>query len=146
MSFPFQTIVVPTDFSELGNAAVPVAFRLAKDQGARVILFHALVTAVPFYWEFYTPALSPKDVESLEARSREKLLDLVPAAHRDKVPFEVLLRHGDPSTEICALAKSNMASLIVISSHGRSGVGRFLIGSVAERVVRHSSCPVLVLR
>ena len=147
MSFPFKSILVVTDFSDLGNSAVPVAFRLAKDQGARVILAHVLEGSnvpSPLYAS-YTFVPTPEQMREAEARARTDLGALVPKELR-AVPHEIQVAPGTAATEVCRLAKDNGASLIVISSHGRSGVKHFLLGSVAERVVRHAPCPVLVMR
>jgi len=147
MQFPFQTVLVPTDFSECGNAAVSVAFALAKSQGARVLLAHVLEgmdIPTPLY-SHYAPRPGPEEVRKMEEHARAELERLIPAEHR-AVPHEILLLRGQPSDELCRAAAEKSASVIVISSHGRRGLQRLILGSVAERVAHRASCSVLLLR
>ena len=88
---------------------------------------------------------TPEQMREMSERARADLARLVPK-DMAVVSHEVQVTPGTPATDICRLAKDNGASLIVLSSHGRSGVKHFLLGSVAERVVRHAPCPVLVMR
>lgn len=146
MESKLSTILVTTDFSDLGNAAVPVAFRLAEADGARVVLVHVIegMTPSPLYAHYY-PTPSPEQRRELEAEVRAKLEAAVPPSSR-KRSSEIRVLHGEPAAEICRAAEEARANLVVISSHGRTGLKHFLLGSVAERVVRHSRCSVLVLR
>jgi nucleotide-binding universal stress UspA family protein len=147
MSDAFETILVSTDFSDLANAAVPVAFRLARDHGARVVLAHVLEglgTPNPLY-AHYCPTPTPEQRASAEEHARASLAGLVPK-QRGSAACEIVVRHGAAADELCRLAKERRASLLVIASHGRSGMGRFLLGSVAERVLHLAPCSVLVVR
>ena len=81
----------------------------------------------------------------LEARARAALAALVPAGF-EAVPHEVVVRRGSVAGELCRLAAEREMSLIAIASHGRTGLPHLLLGSVAERVLRHAPCSVLVLR
>lgn len=148
MMLPFKTIVVPTDFSDLANAAIPVAFALARDHKARVVLVHVLEAIVipnPLYATYY-PMPTPEQMRKAESASAEALKKLVPAEHRDKVEVTALAVHGEPASELGRIAREEMASLIVIASHGRTGLKHLVLGSVAERVLRAASCPVLIVR
>jgi nucleotide-binding universal stress UspA family protein len=145
MSATFRTILVTTDLSELGNSAVPVALRLARAERARVALVHVLEDIVPNpLYAHYRPTDSPAERKKIEAEAREGLAALVPAG--GDVGCELRVAHGDAATAICDAAQELGAELIVISSHGRTGMKRFLLGSVASRVVQHAPCSVLVLR
>jgi len=146
MEFPFETILVSTDFSEHGNAAVPVAFALAKGRGARVVLTHVIEgTEIPNpLYAHYHPRPGAKELAEMERCARTELEAAARVA--PEVEHEIALGHGSPVGELCRLAEEHHASLIVISSAGRTGVRRFLLGSVAESVVRRAHCSVLILR
>lgn len=149
MARPFATIVCPTDLSETGDSAVPVAFALVAAGGT----VHLLHVAVPAF------ALSPLDgmpvvpvpvsaegLETMERRVRQRLERLVPAAARE-VKVECHVVHDtDPAATIGREAGRLAADAIVIGTHGRTGLGRVLMGSVATDVLRHASVPVLLCR
>jgi len=146
MTPQFPLVLVTTDFSTRGNSAIPMAFRLAASAGERVVLVHVLDDAIPSpLYAHYHPTPSPEERQKLEERAREELGRLVPAEWHS-IPREIMLGYGSPAGEICRLAKERTASLIVISSHGRTGVKHFMVGSVAERVVHQAPCSVMVLR
>jgi nucleotide-binding universal stress UspA family protein len=111
-----------------------------------VVLLHVLEGGIPSpLYAHYHPTPSPEQLREEEAEARRRLAALVPARGR-RVPHSLHLVRGAPADEICRAAEAEGASLIVIASHGRSGLRRYLIGSVAERVARHASCSVLLLR
>lgn len=140
----FPCILVTTDFSEQGNSAVSCAFRLAGT-GQRVVLVHVLEDALPSpLYSHYYPTPSPEKRRLLEQQAQAELERLVPAEARG-IAHEIRLGHGSPAAEICGLARESRAALIVISSHGRTGVKHLMLGSVAERVVHLAPCSVLVL-
>ena len=148
MDLTFRRVLVSTDFSEAADKAIPLAFRLAKDQGGSVVLVHVLEATPspsPLYSHYY-PSPSADQRRKAETQAREALMQRVPAAYRDSVPAEAELAHGVPAHEILRIATEKQASLIVISTHGRTGLQHFVLGSVAERVIRHAPCPVLVVR
>lgn len=133
-------IVAPVDFSAESDHAVAVAIELAGN-AAHVTVMHVttpiiIVEPVVIY-----------DTISDEARRSElhaALLKRYSAPLYQGIKFEV--RSGDPGSEIVGMAKELKAGLIVMPSHGRTGLKHLLLGSVAERVVRTATCPVLVLR
>ena len=138
--FTTQPILVPWDFSEMSRDALARAVDMAESP-ERVHVFH--VTPYP-------SAVEPSVVWG--TYSEDVIRDnLIKSFHRE-VPEETYpgikftAMFGDPGTEITKKAKELNAGLIVISSHGRTGIPRFLMGSVAERVVRLAPCTVLVLR
>jgi nucleotide-binding universal stress UspA family protein len=141
------TVVVSTDFSEIGDAAIPHAFRAARERGASVALVHVLdarPTPNPLYAHYY-PMPTPDQIQKAGADADAALRARVPEAYRGSVPFESVVTEGSPARQIAELAERG-ASLIVIASHGRSGLLRLALGSVAERVIREAPCPVLVVR
>ncbi len=147
MNLPFHVLLVCTDFSEVGNLAIPAAFRLAQDHGARVLLVHVLepvLTPNPLY-AHYQKLPTPEERAAAEERVRGDLEALVPAGQA-ALPHETIVLHGVPAEEVCRLAREERVSLIVLSSHGRTGLQHFFLGSVAERILRHAPCSVLVVR
>lgn len=148
-AFPdFRTLLVSTDFSDYGDAAIAQAFRLAKDYGARVVLLHVLDArppANPLYAHYY-PIPTPDQTRQAEAKATEALRERVPAELRGSDRVETLVTQGSPAVEILRIAAEKHASLIVIATHGRTGLVRLALGSVAERVIRNAPCPVLVVR
>ena len=142
------TVVVSTDFSDSGDAAIPHAFRFAKDPGARVVLVHVLdarPTPNPLYAHYY-PIPTPEQTRQAEATAREALRARIPAELRGEGRVETQVGQGAPAAEILRIAAERQASLIVIATHGRTGLERLALGSVAERVIRAAPCPVLVVR
>jgi len=136
-----KKILVTTDFSPLGYTALKYATSLAKDSGAKLLITH--VEEPPLAYGTGEMYLGPAaEVESEEV---SKLLEAV-VPPDESVPYEHHLLSGEPAREICALAESESADLIVMSTHGRTGLSRLLMGSVAESVVRHAPCPVFTLR
>ncbi|MBI5506644.1 MAG: universal stress protein [Deltaproteobacteria bacterium] len=143
-----ETILVPTDFSAEADAAIPVAFRMARSHGARVVLAHVIEGfAIPNpLYPHYSVTLSPQEHARIEDEVRRALGDRVPAEYRKEVPWETLLASGQPASELARLAEEVRASLIVISSHGRTGLRRLALGSVAERVLHLWTGSILILR
>ena len=143
-----RSILVPTDFSECARHAVPVAAELARLLGARVICLHVVEPVVqPVGW---TPVAEPLAAAELGERLEETAARDLPAFSKSEefagLEVEDLLAHGEPAAEIVRVAEERGAGLIVVSSHGRTGLGRILFGSTAESVVRHARCPVLVVK
>ncbi len=143
-----RSILVPTDFSECARHAVPVAAELARLLGARVMCLHVVEPVVrPVGW---TPVAEPMPATELSERLEETAARDLPAFSKSEefagLEVEDLLAHGEPAAEIVRVAEERGAGLIVVSSHGRTGLGRILFGSTAESVVRHARCPVLVVK
>jgi universal stress protein A len=142
-----KTILVPCDFSEHTEYTFQWALGLAESQGAKIVLLHA----VPVFSRVAFPdALTLIDIPKMEAElvadADKRLKDFVAAKGNASVPTETRAVVGDPFWEICQAAELEHVDLIVMGSHGRTGLAHVLLGSVAERVVRHAPCPVLVVR
>lgn len=139
-----RRILVPLDFSGKSRQALEYAIPLAELSGGKISLLHVLPPAyVPGEASF---AYLPVDTPGLEAEVKKRLRtvadELIPEGMLDKL----FVRTGTPYHEIVAAARRHKADMIVISTHGNSGITRVLLGSTAERVVRHASCPVLTVR
>src|SRR5438874_1488196 len=137
---PIHTILHPTDFSERSAFAFRLACALARDYDARLVLVHVAVVPVVLYGEGVVPA-QPEDYQEGLMRELHRLQPPDPSLR-----VEHLLKEGDPVTEILGVAREINADLIVMGTHGRTGLERLLMGSVAERVVRRAACPVLTVR
>lgn len=139
-------IVCATDFSEPGQAAEEQAVALAQALGAELVYVHVSVETL-LYGE---SALSMTDIQRVyDAQRRwaeETLAARVTAAKQRRITARWLLRVGAPFEQIVAAAGDEKADMLVIGTHGRSGLNRLLMGSVAERVVRVAPCPVLTVR
>ena len=134
-------IIVPWDFSEMSEHALQVARSMVNDTSQlNVIHIDTLVIPAGDPGSIYGVVSQDTQRDNLVKAFRER----VAGTELADVSFEV--RFGDPGSEITKYASQVGGNLLVISSHGRTGISRLLIGSVAERVVRLSPCPVLVLR
>ena len=139
-------ILHPTDFSECADRAQQQAIRLAHAMGGEIVLLHVTVQA-PLYGE---GLMSSKEVRGVYAAAREwatKTLEERAAMIREHgLATRTLMRTGTPHEEIVQAAAAERADLIVLGTHGRGGVERFFIGSVADRVIRSAPCPVVTVR
>ncbi len=134
-----QTILHPTDCSERSDIAFRIACSLARDYRAKLVLLHVALRSVMIEGE---AAIAPRS-EAYFQEEREKLESVsVPAGVR----VERHVGEGDPAGEILRAAQAVKADLIVMGSHGRTGLSRLLMGSVAEQIVRKAPCPVLTVR
>ncbi|MEQ8786934.1 MAG: universal stress protein [Pirellulaceae bacterium] len=135
-----QTIIFPTDFSHFDQWAINLATSMARDTGARLVIVHveeapAVYGGGELYYGVPDPSLD--DLKAMLSR-------VVP---RDpQVPYEHRLLEGEPATAITRLAEELSADLIVMATHGRTGLSRLVMGSVAEAIVRRASCPVLTVK
>jgi nucleotide-binding universal stress UspA family protein len=146
-----KKIMVPLDGSKAGEAALPHVERLAQIFDAQVILFHVLELApVPILMapgiQFPYPPTTP-DQEARRAVSGLAYLEGVEKALAEKgIDCSSETSSGSPALEIVNYAEANAIDLIAISTHGRSGIGRWVFGSVTERLLQTGSTPVLTVR
>ena len=143
-----RRILLPTDFSGCGNFALPYAAAIARAAKAKVICIHVVEPIVPAVG--YTGLAEPMPIadmsEQLEDSAERELPRLIDCEDLHGLDIEEVIVHGDAAAEIVRVAAEHEVDLIVISSHGRTGLGRMIFGSTAEAVVRHASCPVLVVK
>lgn len=135
-----RKILYPTDFSTTGKTALEMATSLARDTGATLVIVH--VEEPPMAYgggEFYYGLEEPNRDEL-----RRMLAEVAPTD--PNVPCERRLMIGTPATAIVELAQRENVDMIVMATHGRTGLSRVLMGSVAEEVVRKAHCPVLTVK
>jgi nucleotide-binding universal stress UspA family protein len=136
-----STILVATDFSDTSRFAVDYATTQAKMSGAKVLIVHALSGPSPEQGEgMLHSSVDPEDRETAE-RQLEAIVSGMEGVHS-----EHRLVSGEPAKEIIRLAKDEGVELIVMGTHGRTGLIRALMGSVAEQVVRNATCPVVTVK
>ena len=143
-----RSILLPTDFSECGNYALSYATSLARTFGASILCVHVIEPMVPTVgYSGMTEPLPIADItDQLEDSAERELPKLAECEECAGIEIEELIVHGEAASEIVRVAKEKKIDLIVVSSHGRTGLGRILFGSTAEAIVRHAPCPVLVVK
>ena len=139
-----ERILVPTDFSDHSKQAINYACELAKRFGAELHLLH-VVQPLTTHVSYGAP-IPDAELHPPEQPAREELEAIAEPGLEHVSRVERSIRTGPPFLEIVRCAKEKDADLIVIGTHGRTGVAHALIGSVAEKVVRKSPCPVLTVR
>ena len=140
-----RSILLPTDFSECANYALSFAASFARQAGAKIICVHVIEPIVPTVG--YTGMTEPLPIADisvqLEDSAERELPKISECDEFEGIEVEEVIVHGDAASEIVRVAGERGVDLIVISTHGRTGLGRLLFGSTAESVVRHAPCPVL---
>jgi nucleotide-binding universal stress UspA family protein len=136
-------VLVAHDFGETAQEALVYALDLAEQLKARVTIVHAY--EIPIYGFPEGLALNAEVVGRIEAVSAKALEGVVERARRPGVDVDGVLRQGPAWSEIGGAAAEVKADLIVIGTHGRTGLAHALLGSVAEKVVRTAHCPVLTV-
>ncbi len=140
-------ILHPTDFSECATQAEQLAIRLARGLGGELVLAQVLVET-PLYGEGLLNVREAQKVYDAQRRWAEETLEARAGQIRKEHGVKVrwLLPVGVPFEEIVRTAQEEKAEMIVMGTHGRSGLNRLLLGSVAERVIRLAPCPVVTVR
>jgi nucleotide-binding universal stress UspA family protein len=143
-AFHIKNILVPIDFSDCSKKGLEYALPLAKEHQAALTLLYVVP---PVYGAGEFEAVDYAQLEgSMKDGGAKGLAQLAAEALRNEVPADTLVRIGSPALEIVETARNIPADLIVISTHGRTGLKHVFLGSVAEHVVQRAPCPVLVVR
>lgn len=139
----FRTILCPTDFSEDSYLALEYARKFAELSGGTILVPHVIHIPTESLYDEHGRWQSS---EQLEKRAWE-LLHKVPAEKLSGYPHvELIVVWGNPVDELLRMTRERKVDLIVICTHGRSGLRHLLVGSVAENLIRHAPCPVFVVR
>ena len=140
---PLQRVLCPTDFSHASYAALDAAKELAQQFGAELIILHV----VPLMSALFAKHLDLDDYQEKEKRFALKEINrIINKSIGPDMNVQKIVVAGDPAQEIIAFAESEHANIVVIATHGESAFHNFVFGSVAEKVLRRSSRPVLVIR
>jgi universal stress protein A len=142
-----RTILVPTDFSEYADYALTWAIHMAGGAHAKIVLFHAAVPISPFAFpdSVYLPELRRVE-EQMLSDAEKRMEECIKKLGSSTVVVGTRVVVSEPVAAICQAVGREQADLIIMGSHGRTGIAHVLLGSIAERVIRHASCPVLVAR
>ena len=141
MAFPYRNILCPMDFDDNSIDALDTAAGLARQNDGTVVALHVVPmiiepTGMPVYVDVY---------KGQEEAARTKLEEIA-RKHLAGVKYDLLTQMGDPASTILKTVRKVNADLVVMATHGRRGLSRFFLGSVAETVVREAACPVLTVR
>jgi nucleotide-binding universal stress UspA family protein len=142
-----KTVLVPTDFSDASESALRYGRAMAEAFSASLHVVHVMEDLLAHAWaaEVYVSSM-PQLRDEIEKESRQRLETLLGEGDRSKFRAETALLAGNPFLEIIRYAKAHDVDLIVMGTHGRGPIAHMLLGSVAEKVVRKSPCPVLTVR
>jgi nucleotide-binding universal stress UspA family protein len=142
-----KTILHPTDFSESSKHAMTYAISFAQEFHAKLVVLHVIeeISSALYFDMLQAPPLTQLMV-NIEKQAKQALEEVLPPEFRGKLPTEYILRKGVPFVEIIQCAGKVNADMIVLGTHGRTGLKFALFGSVAAKVVRKASCPVLSVR
>lgn len=141
--FKLKRVLVPVDFSDCSKKALAYAVPFAKQFGAEIVIIYVVQPYPP------VPEMTSVDFDAILTQARkggEGELAKLRESITDDVTIKTVLRVGRPDSEIVRAADELNADLILLSTHGRTGLGRVFLGSVAEHVTRYAHCPVLTVR
>jgi nucleotide-binding universal stress UspA family protein len=144
MGIEFNHVLVPIDFAEPSRRALDAAIELAQRFGGKLTLLH--VYEVPAYVYGGITFATADFLAPIEEAARKQLSEALTEVQRKVPSAKAVLRQGGPAYEILAAIADLHPDLVVMGTHGRRGVSHALLGSVAERVVRMSTAPVLTIR
>jgi nucleotide-binding universal stress UspA family protein len=139
-----KKILVPVDFSEYSGYALEVASQIAKKHGSGIIILHMLGLSESVLAKSEEEEL--KEAKYYMKLAKEKIKDLTKKAHLQDVPVEAIIQNYKIFSEVNQVAQEHNCDLVVMGSHGTSGLSRFFVGSNTEKVVRTSQVPVLVIK
>ncbi len=139
-----KKILCPIDHSDCSKEALKYAVSFAMKDEAKLYLLH-IIDIRSFSEGLDAMSKQIPDEETLE-QLRTKLLDCIPEEIRDDMEVEAIVTQGIPFAEVISTAKEKEIDMIVIGSHGRTGISHMMLGSVSEKVVRKAPCPVLTVR
>jgi nucleotide-binding universal stress UspA family protein len=142
-----RQILYPSDFSSASHRAFATAMTMAKATGAKVTILHVVVPSVPLVPDQYLDASVWARIDAQARRwGSAQLARSAVRARKIGVRVTTLLLEGDPPRHIVGAARRMRADFVVIGTHGRTGISKFLLGSVAERMIATAPCPVVTVR
>ncbi len=144
-----NNILVPTDCSEISKGALKYAIKFAKQFDAKLTLLMVTVSeplTILNDYGYFSPELHQKLILESDRRARKDLEDFWQGVADEGVEVELINLKGDPFTEIIRFAGESSIDIIIMGTHGRTGIKHVFMGSVAEKVVRYSPHPVLTIK
>lgn len=141
--FKLKKILVPVDFSDCSRKALQYALPFARQFNAKLVLLHVIEPFIP------VPEMTAVNFDAIRKQTHQAAQEEILALQKSipaEVASEIVIREGSPHVEIALATKQLGVDLIIISTHGRTGLAHVFMGSTAERVVRHADCPVLTVR
>lgn len=142
----FQRIMVPLDGSERARQAIPVAARIARASGGSLFLFSVLAPSTNLTWQMETGLMQSESQQVKQHEMEEDLQKLAASEELRGIETITEVVEDLPAQAILEQARTHAVDLIVLCSHGRSGITRWALGSVAQKIARYSAIPVLILR
>jgi nucleotide-binding universal stress UspA family protein len=142
----FKNILVPVDGSRFSSRALREAIKVAKRESGRIILLGVVELPVAGFEGYQEFSVNIELEEQFSLRMKQILEQEAETLKKEGISVDTVVRTGNPADEIVSLARSEKADLVMMTTHGRRGFMRFMLGSVAEKVVRTSPCSVLVVR
>ncbi len=139
----FEKILFPTDFSESAENASQYAISMAEKFGSKIFVVHVVE---PFTYTSDLGIDMGDQFQVMEATAKRFLEDVVTSIREKNIDVQGILLTGAPFVEIIKFAKQEQVNLIIMATHGRTGIEHILLGSTAEKVVRKSPCPVLTVK
>ena len=136
-----KNILYATDFSRYSDAALPFALSIARKYGSTIFAVH-IVSLFPF--RSSSPTQAVQELAAQAMREARETMGRVPARCKE-IPHETLIRRGEIWTELAKIVENKEIDMVVCGTHGRTGVSKVLLGSVAENIYRHAPCPVLTV-
>jgi len=146
MSIKINKILCPTDFSDPSDHSLTYALEMAKQYGAKLYLLHVIEPLTPVQGLDMGPSFGFDERPHVEQRVQELLDETVSDEMKEAVEIQPLISRGAPFLEIIRAARTEDVDMIVIATHGRTGLTHALLGSTTEKVVRKAPCPVLSIR
>jgi nucleotide-binding universal stress UspA family protein len=144
--FPNKSILAATDFSEYSKVALDICLGVSRCMKTKLYVLHS-IEKFPHGSRHLSSSTTPEDIkQKLEESAIDKVKAMIPEEIMEKGGIVPLVRFGKPFNEILQTAKEKNVDLLVIGTHGRAGVDRVILGSVAERIVRKAPCPVMVIK
>jgi len=143
----YQRILVPLDGSTMSEAVLPYAEKLARALNVEIVLLHVNVIPAPTFETYSSPLTpQPEEIKVMLADEKNYLKAMCAKLEREGLRVTYLLRDGAVAETILEAAEIEQADFIAMSTHGRTGMLRLLLGSVAEQVVHRSKIPVMLIR
>ncbi len=143
--FNFKNIIVPTDLSALSQSAFSYALDIAQRYKAKIHLLYVLEKTPPYLAMRSLDVTEDEVMKNMEENAKEDLEESIAAFGKTDVEIIPVLRKGLDYEEVVKYSKEINSELIVIATHGRTGIMHTLLGSVAQKVIRYAKCPVLVI-